>query len=405
MDWLTDLMAEAGYTTTLELPYTDPNGTFSIPSGAHNFFGPEITNSANEGEPLLTALLAQFIIEKGGEIRFNTKAEYLIREDNGAGRVSAVIATDQDGNHIRFEGSKAIVLATGDYSANRDMMAKYCNAFQDFVMVNPDDYDAEFQFGGLMPGDGHKMGLWVGAAWQYTTPSAPMIGWYGFPAPNSDENHPGILLNAEGKRFMNEDSTSVYAGYAIQGQTNKSVFTVWDSQFAYAYDTWNGLGVNMDYLGLQPMTSAEKAADFEQSVENGVYYKADTIEEVLKKLSGIDVNAALASIEAYNGFVERGVDPEYRKNPVNLHPITTGPFYAAQSTMGPEQFLCVSGGLRTNENSEVLDESCAAIPGLYMVGSGAGDVFGTFYNFRVPGMNLGLNCVTPPYYLGKDLGR
>ena len=71
-------MEAAGYTTTLELPYADPNGTFSIPSGAHNFYGPEIQNSANDGEPLLTATLEQYILDNGGSIRYNTKAEYLV---------------------------------------------------------------------------------------------------------------------------------------------------------------------------------------------------------------------------------------------------------------------------------------------------------------------------------------
>ena len=65
MDWVTDIMEQAGYTTTLELPYEDPNGTFTIPSGAHNFYGPEITNSANEGEPLLTATLEKYILDNG----------------------------------------------------------------------------------------------------------------------------------------------------------------------------------------------------------------------------------------------------------------------------------------------------------------------------------------------------
>ena len=242
MDWVTDIMEAAGYTTTLELPYADPNGTFSIPSGAHNFYGPEIQNSANDGEPLLTATLEQYILDNGGSIRYNTKAEYLVRENDNTGRVSSVIATNEDGEYVKFEGSKAIIMATGDFSGDPDMMAKYCNAFADYVAESAGDYDAEFQFGGLMPGDGQKMGLWVGAAWQNTTPSAPMIGWYGFPAPCSDQNHPGILLNVEGQRFINEDTTSVYAGYAISGQTDKKVFTVWDSAFAHRFDTWGGPG-------------------------------------------------------------------------------------------------------------------------------------------------------------------
>lgn len=408
MDWITDMMGEAGYITTLELPYNDPNGTFTNPSGAHNFYGPEIKNGANEGEPLLTATLEKYILNNGGSITYSTKAEYLIRENDNTGRVSAVVATDADGDYVKYEGSKAIVMATGDYSGDPDLMAKYCNAFSDYVATSAGDYDAEFQFGGLMPGDGQKMGLWIGAAWQNTTPSAPMIGWYGFPAPYSDQNHPGILLNVEGERFVNEDTTSVYAGYAISGQTDKKVFTVWDSAFAYRFDTWEALGNNMDNLGIVPVTAEEKAAEFEAGVESNLYVKGETIEEVLKGLSeqgGIDVKTAQETIDAYNADVAAGVDSQFRKSKNFLIPIEEGPFYGQYNQIGPAQFLCVAGGLRTSPKCEVCDEGNTPIEGLYNVGTMMGDVFGTFYNFRVPGQNLGVTCITFPYMLGKELNE
>lgn len=408
MDWVTDIMEEAGYQTTLELPYNDPNGTFSIPCGAHNFYGPEIENSANDGEPLLTATLEQYILSHGGTISYNTKAEYLIRENENTGRVSAVVATNEDGDYIKYEGTKAIVMATGDFSGDPDMMAKYCNAFADYVAESAGDYDAEFQFGGLMPGDGQKMGLWIGAAWQNTTPNAPMIGWYGFPAPCSDQNHPGILLNVEGGRFVNEDTSSVYAGYAVSGQTERKVFTVWDADFAYRFDKWEALGNNMDNLGIMPETSAEKAADFEAGVQEKTYVKGDTIEEVLELLSdqgGIDVSAAQATIEKYNNDVAAGVDTQYHKCTDFLIPIQKGPFYGQYNQLGPAQFLCVLGGLRTSPACEVCDETNTPIEGLYNVGSMMGDTFGTFYNFRVPGQNLGMACITFPYLLGKELAE
>ena len=408
MDWVTDIMEQAGYTTTLELPYEDPNGTFTIPSGAHNFYGPEITNSANEGEPLLTATLEKYILDNGGTITYSTKAEYLIREDDNTGRVTGVVATDADGNYVKYEGTKGIVLATGDFSGDPDMMAKYCNAFADYVSELAGDYDVEFQFGGLMPGDGQKMGLWVGAAWQNTTPSAPMIGWYGFPAPHSDENHPGILLNVEGERFINEDTSAVYAGYAVSGQTDHKVFTVWDSDFAYRFDTWEALGNNMDGLGIVPVSAEEKAAEFEAGVESGTYVKGDTIEDVLNQLAeqgGIDVEAAKATIDAYNADVAAGQDTQFHKCAEHLIPIENGPFYGQYNQLGQAQFLCVLGGLRTSPKCEVCDANNKPIEGLYNVGCMMGDFFGTFYNFRVPGESIGATCITFPYLLGKELAE
>ena len=76
--------------------------------------------------------------------------------------MSAIVAKDPDGNYVKYVGRKGIVLATGDFSANQDMMAKYCSWVAPLLQYNEVDYDAMFQFGGLGPGDGQKMGLWAG---------------------------------------------------------------------------------------------------------------------------------------------------------------------------------------------------------------------------------------------------
>lgn len=404
MDWLVDIVESAGYQATLELPFEDPDGTFSVPASSHNFYGDGIANTANEGQPLVMKALEQFIKSKGGDIHYSTTGLYLVRDDGNTGRVSAIVATDPDGNHVKYAARKAVVLATGDFSANKDMMARYCGNFADFVL--PDlkaNYDAEFQFGGLMPGDGHKMGLWAGAAWQRVQPCTPMIGWYGFPAPASDQNHTGILLNRAGKRFMNEDTTAVYAGYAVQAQPGMSVFSVWSASYARQFSSWEALGNNMDNLGVVPVGPEDKVAEWDAGVEEKAFFKADSIEGVLSQMEGIDVEAARAEIERYNALAHAGVDEDFRKDARYLAAIEEGPFYGAQSTMGSAQFLCVLGGLRTNELMQVCDEDDRPIEGLYNVGCMVGDSFANVYNFRIPGHNLGMNCITHAYLTGKGL--
>ena len=100
-----------------------------------------------------------------------------------------------------------------------------------------------------------------------------------------------------------------------------------------------------------------------------------------------------------------GLDSEYHKSKDYLIPIEKGPFYGQYNQLGPAQFLCVLGGLRTSPDCEVCDEDNKPIEGLYNVGSMMGDTFGTFYNFRVPGQNLGMTCITFPYLLGKELAE
>ena len=87
----------------------------------------------------------------GGEIDFRTKALYLIREDDNKGRVSGVVAENLDtGEYIKYEARKGIVLATGDFSRNADMMAKYApwawKLYKDNLETKEVDYDAELVY-------------------------------------------------------------------------------------------------------------------------------------------------------------------------------------------------------------------------------------------------------------------
>ena len=379
------------------------------PRGAHNFYGPEITNSANEGEPLLTATLEKYILDNGGTITYSTKAEYLIREDDKTGRVTGVVATDADGNYVKYEGTKGIVLATGDFSGDPDMMAKYCNAFADYVSELAGDYDVEFQFGGLMPGDGQKMGLWVGAAWQNTTPSAPMIGWYGFPGAALSTRTTPASCSTSRASASSTRPLAVYAGYAVKrSRPTTRPSPCGTPTLRIASNTWEALGNNMDGLGIVPVSAEEKAAEFEAGVEGGTYVKGDTIEDVLNQLAeqgGIDVEAARATIDAYNADVAAGQDTQFHKCAEHLIPIENGPFYGQYNQLGQAQFLCVLGGLRTSPKCEVCDANNKPIEGLYNVGCMMGDFFGTFYNFRVPGESIGATCITFPYLLGKELAE
>ena len=149
----------------------------------HNFWNDEHPLGVFEGAALCAQAYADILTkEYGKQIHFKTKACELVRENDNTGRVSAVIAEREDGTYARYEASKAVVLATGDFSKDRDMMAKYApwayELFKDKLVFGEDkvDYDVGMNFSGLMPGTGHKMGLWIGAAWQRVFPNRRQIG-------------------------------------------------------------------------------------------------------------------------------------------------------------------------------------------------------------------------------------
>ncbi|MFR1638315.1 MAG: FAD-binding protein [Eggerthellaceae bacterium] len=230
MNWLIDLMEGKGYTTTMEIGYTDTEGVFTAHPGSHNWV--EATDGtesgAATGQNLVIAMYEEKIKAQGGQIHYNTIGQYLVRDDDGAGRVSAIVAKDPDGNYVKYVGKKGIVLATGDFSANQDMMAKYCSWVAPLLQYNEVDYDAMFQFGGLGPGDGQKMGLWAGAAWQQTLPNAPMIDAVGpMPYRQSIADFSGLLLNKKGERYSNEDVIFSYGTYAMMMQPDMTRYGIW----------------------------------------------------------------------------------------------------------------------------------------------------------------------------------
>ena len=126
IDWTIDHMEARGLHCCLEPGYTDPTGVLTVPPASHNFWNEDQPFGALFGAPLEAQAYADIFTEDfGGEIHYQTVGQYLIRDDNNTGRVSAVVAQREDGTYVKYVANKAVVLATGDFSKNPDMMAKY----------------------------------------------------------------------------------------------------------------------------------------------------------------------------------------------------------------------------------------------------------------------------------------
>lgn len=409
MNWLIDLMEAKGYTTTMEVGYTDTEGVFTAHPGSHNWVqvADGVESGAATGENLVIAMYEEKIKEQGGQIHYSTVGQYLIRDDNNTGRVSAIVAKDPDGNYVKYVGKKAIVLATGDFSANQDMMAKYCSWVAPLLQYNEVDYDAMFQFGGLGPGDGQKMGLWVGAAWQQTLPNAPMIDAVGpMPYRQSIADFSGLLLNKKGERYSNEDVIFSYGTYAMMMQPDMTRYGIWDTAYANWFDTWETFGTTIvENEGKNTTSPEDYLAAWDNNVDKGTFVKGDTIEEVIAQLDGLDPDNAKKAVARYNELCEAKHDDDFHKDASLLAPIKEGPFYGCKLEMSPANFLCVTGGLRTDENMQVCDDKNEPIEGLYNLGIMVGDSYANCYNFAICGHNLGMNCNTFAYMLGKDLAE
>ncbi len=399
INWLIDFMDEKNIQMTIETSAPEsvfgPDDPQYIPLSAHSAY--DENHSVGEAQSLIVNALAEILTEKGGQILFETKAIQLVRDDDNTGRVSAVIAQDLNTEeYTKYAASKAVVLATGDFSADKEMMKKYCPSMLPLIDDDAgEDYDIGSATTGLFKGDGHKMGLWIGAGWQRNVPNCPMVNVQQGTAAQPYCGHCGLTLNINGERFSNEHALHSYTGRAVMMQPEQVSFPIWGTNYAEEYGPWIARGVHDP----EPMTTEEVIAEWDVHTEGGRFVKADTLEDLLEQL-GLPVETALASIERYNELCENGYDEDFFKRADQLIPIRDAPFYG--SRVGG-RFLTVLGGLRTNADLQVCQDDDTPIEGLYVVGTMIGDFYNNTYSFLMQGLNYGGCCVTFGYLLGRQL--
>ena len=356
MDYLIDMADKAGI-KVLRWGNDIPTAYYPEYKTVHMFGAMDQT--------ILAGMLETAGKDKGVDFHYSTPAAQLVREGNN--RVTGVIAKNADGNYVQFNASKAVVLATGDYGHNDEMIQRYCPkaAIIDTNVYTP----------AVNTGDGHMMGMWIGAAMQDDEPHTPMIHNLGG-APFSGD--PFLRINTLGLRYENEDVPIPYMANSIQLQPDHKTWTIYDSTFA---DDLPKMGT-----GFSRVTAMSDAT--QTSIDNAVkagktLFQADTLEELAQKIN-VPVDAFKATVARYNELAQKGSDDDFGKDPEMMTLIDTGPFYAAYN---PLALLVVLGGLKVNTDLQVLDSEGTVIPGLYASGNVTGGMFSNDYPVIVPGLS------------------
>ncbi len=386
IDWLSEKAKAWGCTPVLAAMKSESDMYYNWirPVEFHN--GPlfDISQGSFGVNDIIT-MLQQEIQENGGQYLTDITAEQLEKTDN---RVTGVIASDADGTYHRYNGTKGVVLCTGDFGANAEMMS-------DLTCFDFDSFDSTgFISQSMGTGDGHRMGLWAGGVFQMGPQPLMLL----------PQMYPYFYLhvNDRGERFCNEDCDSVNMCINQLCQHAGTAWSIWDAKWPEeipeSLKVSGGMSWDQDFRVLgEPWSKENEQALFDSDQEAGMLFVTDTLEE-LADAAGIPKDAFLATVDHYNQIVESGVDTDFGKRRELLTSITEPPFYALRMQTN----MCVSvGGLQVNVNSEVLDETGAPIDGLFAVGNTAGGLFGTDYvESVVPGVSLG-RCVT----FGKNLGE
>ena len=337
--------------------------------------------------------------EAGAEIRYNTKGVKLIKGDDGA--IEGIYAQDTSSNKYLKIKAKSVILATGDYLANEDMMKYFAPAcVENGNQILSMDLDAQGNYTNV--GDGHKMGVWAGAAVEQW--HAPMIHHMGGGAGSDGRgvigNNGFLWLNLHGKRFMNEDVPGQQLENQVELQPERVAYQFfdasWPEQLKY-FPAAHGIACIYRDEALPDWTpsglkiNVRCPADIEAAVTEGRCVKADTIDELLSKIDGMDATQAKASIERYNQLCEQGSDEDFGKSSQRLFALKNGPFYAAKC--GVALTLANLGGLESDSDCRVYDTDRNVIKGLYACGAPQGGRFNVQYPISLKGLSAGMCMV------------
>ncbi len=353
-------------------------------------------------------------VDLGVEFLFSTTGEQLEREegweDDATKRVTSCIAKGPDG-YVRINASKGVVLATGGFDWDDDMVDYYypiglrtCRTWQKW-----------------MTGDGHKMGVWVGGKMedpgQYvshmmgtvapavvqrsdermmqTESQAFITPWKEWALP-SNALAPVLYVNQNGERFMNEEIGYFMSGPMIDKQPEGLFWAFWDG------DSENKVKPHKFDRLVDGIDTDEHS---EMMIEAGLLIKADTIDELIEKMNAaewdngrFDGEKFKETLARYNEMAAAGEDTDFYKPAEWLTTIDTPPFYAAE--MG-SSWMTTVGGLEVDTALHVLDVNRQPIPGLYAGGNPAGCFYGNIYAPQVP-MSLSGHSTTLSYVAARN---
>ena len=327
--------------------------------GRHVFWGGLTLAAQNEGVGLYDMELAA-VERMGGTVRYNSAVTGLVTEE---GRVTGV--------HIGDEvlSADAVILACGGFEANDDMRVKYMGPNWKAAKVRGTPHNT---------GDGLVMARDVGAAEYglyagcHATPMDLHMADFGnldLPAGERKNYRKisyflGVMLNAEGQRFVDEGAnfrnyTYAQYGAAILEQPEQFAWQVFDSKV-------------FDLLYA------------EYRFHDAHFVEADTLEALVPLMTGVNANAATATLDAYNAAVDAqtAFDPTVLdgKSTSGLTPpksnwaqtLDTGPFRAFPVTGG---ITFTYGGLKVDSKGRVIGQDGSAIEGLFACGEIVGGVF------------------------------
>lgn len=325
--------------------------------------------------------IADYAQTQGIDVFYDTPGVYLVTD---GGAVTGVVAGTEEGGYTQFNAARGVILSTGDYQCNEDMIAYYCPDVRGFPPLEVG-----------RTGDGHRMGVWAGGRIE-PVGHTKMIHdvWMN--------SAPYLMVGPDGKRFADEHmpwweintlmrNLMQHAASPDDGR----IFSIMDDDYYQQAQAWQQVDPSLSAKELIPDT-------VETMGENGSFalvHHGETVAELAEAM-GVDAAALEATVERYNELVDLGSDEDFGKEAALLAPIAKPPFHAVQRDFN-WGLSATLGGLVVDGDNRVLNIDDEPIAGLFATGNTSGPFFGGVdYPMNFPGLSIG-RALTTGFIAGR----
>jgi len=399
IDWYAEQMAKHGVKILHEVDNHE--------TGEKNEFYDVGHSIQWEGREYSSQFTMKLLLEdykaKGLEVHYDTEMIKLVKDGN---KVTGIIAKTGD-KYVKYNASKGVIVCTGGYSNNMDMLRALQPESVKMIGVN-------YSFPGSS-GQGIKACLWAGGVMDETHagmffdrscvkpdatgPDNAALFWMG--------SQPFLKVDLNGRRFTNESGSYDHILHTAFNLLPEHTYaTIWDANYVEDIKRFETHGCSR----LCPHTNGtESVFPLEYIVhvmnpeleKQGYIVKADTIEELAQKLN-LPVDNFKATVDRYNELYDKQKDEDFGKEAFRLSQLRTPPFYGVRQCGG--YFICTLDGIKINTDMNAVDKDGKPIEGLYVAGDCSGGYFHGSYVNLLAGCAAG-RSVTFGRLAGRNAAR
>jgi urocanate reductase len=326
-----------------------------ITTGSGSLYPRTHTSVRPLGVGYIDAYMSKIADDENCQIYYNTRATDLVQDDTG--RVVAVEAEDLDGNTFTFTAEKGVLLATGGFAGNAELVQKFntTGKWPDLSQRKSSNLPA-------MEGDGIVMAEAVGAQLvdmdqiQLLFIAEPNTGQVTL-ANIKPNGMAGLLfINQEGNRFVREDGRRDEISLGIIEQTDEIMYMVQSAGSSGITSETNDLnGVNIEYL-----------------IEAGYVFYGDTLKEAAEQVN-IPYEQLQKTIDDFNQMVDDQVTEDEFGRKQFTYKFEGEGWYIIPRSVAIHHTM---GGVKIDTDTHVLDAEDQIIPGLYAAGEVVGGIHG-----------------------------